>query len=64
MSTSRVASLPVSLFLFGLLIACVDTDKNSSNREATENDTTYKLGSGGSNSESRYENPYLTLVSI
>ncbi len=65
MSTCRIASLPVCLFLISFLIACVDTEKSSTGREvATGDDTTYVVGTGGRNSELRQDNPYLILVSI
>jgi hypothetical protein len=65
MSASRIVSLPVGLFLVSLLIACIDTEKSSTGREvATEDDTTYVVGTGGRNSESRLESPYLILISI
>ncbi|MEX0976711.1 MAG: ectonucleotide pyrophosphatase/phosphodiesterase [Woeseia sp.] len=63
MSLSRYTSLTVSLFLLGLLIACTDA-KNNSLEIAAEEGATYKLGTGGRNSESRQESPYLVLVSI
>jgi predicted AlkP superfamily pyrophosphatase or phosphodiesterase len=65
MFTCRIASLPVWLFLISVLIACVDTKKSSTGREdASEDDTIYVVGTGGKNSESRKESPYLILVSI
>ncbi len=62
---SRIISLTLPLVVAGLLFACTDAERNSADKEvAAEADRNYSLGTGGSNSESRQDSPYLILVSI